>query len=68
MNSGPDRPMHLSDTWTPVPSEKLNDMGSDLVRDALTRRCEICHAPPGELCRKPIFQRLVHLHRVRVES
>lgn len=68
VSSGPDRSMQLADSWTPVPSPKLSDPDSELVRDALTRRCEICKAPPGEPCTELIFGRLVHLHRVLVAS
>lgn len=32
-------------------SDELNDRDSATVQDALTRRCEVCKAKPGEDCR-----------------
>jgi uncharacterized membrane protein len=49
-------------------SQRLNDPDSDLVRDALTRKCVLCHATPDTRCTspingKPMPDRIVHLAR-----
>lgn len=47
-------------------SPDLTDPDSPTVLDALTRPCDICHTPPGQLCRNtiqpghPLPGRLVH--------
>jgi hypothetical protein len=48
----------------------LTDPGSPAVLDALTRRCEICHAKPDVLCHNTVQpsvalpgRRLVHIAR-----
>jgi hypothetical protein len=49
--------------------ERLNDPDSPLVRDALTRKCRICKAKPGDDCKAmpirygPLKGRLVHHER-----
>lgn len=58
----------------PNPYIQLTDRDSAIVRDALTRRCEICKAKPGDDCidtlavgpagyMKPLRGRLVHYAR-----
>lgn len=49
-------------------TQRLNDPNSGLVRDALTRRCVLCHAPPDARCTSPIdgtplADRIIHLAR-----
>lgn len=49
--------------------DQLNDPDSPLVRDALTRKCGICRARPGDYCTGmpihagPLKGRLVHHER-----
>lgn len=51
---------------------QLGDRTSPVVRDALTRGCEICGAAPGDDCTNkmvngvPLQGRVVHYERVRV--
>lgn len=51
---------------------QLGNRNSPVVRDALTRDCEICGATVGDDCTNmpidngPLKGRLVHLERVRV--
>lgn len=52
-----------------VTADWLQDRTDPRVQDALTRRCGICHQPPGEDCRHPWettepLDRVVHLARV----
>lgn len=35
-------------------AEQLSDPHSDVVTEALTRRCDLCSAKPGVLCTNPI--------------
>lgn len=46
-------------------SDDLADPESDIVHQALTRRCKLCHQPPGTRCISPIngqplADRIVH--------
>lgn len=49
--------------------EQLGDRNSTIVRDALTRKCILCNAPPDNECTNlpinsfPLSGRLVHLAR-----
>jgi hypothetical protein len=49
--------------------EELNDRGSATVQAALTRKCEVCRAKPGEDCtnmpinHSPLQLRIVHYAR-----
>ena len=51
-------------------TEQLTDPGSEIVLEALTRRCDQCLAPKGQLCVKrggftaDLTGRLVHLGRL----
>lgn len=50
-------------------ADQLNDPDSPLVRDAKSRRCDQCHAKPGQPCtprggfRDDLKGRLIHLGR-----
>lgn len=46
-------------------SDDLTNPESDIVRQALTRRCKLCHQPAGIRCTspingKPLTDRIVH--------
>lgn len=49
--------------------ERMNDPSSDIVREALTRTCDICKAGIGQLCHnvitpgQPIPGRIIHIGR-----
>jgi hypothetical protein len=49
---------------------ELLDPRSEIVREALTRKCDQCHAPAGELCvkrggfRSDLKARLIHIGRM----
>ena len=51
-------------------TRQITDPDSEMVQEALTRRCHICRAPIGTLCANPIRPgsplpgRLIHLHRM----
>jgi hypothetical protein len=53
----------------PNPFTELANRDSPAVQDALTRRCEVCKAKPGDECNntiagiKPLAGRLVHYAR-----
>ena len=48
---------------TVVGLEWLSDPADARTVEALGRRCDVCAAPPGELCRPPIGARLIHHSR-----
>lgn len=52
-------------------ADDLNNTGSAVVADALTRRCDLCHAPKGALCTKrgnirhDLAGRIIHFGRMQ---
>jgi len=47
-------------TWLARP---LDNPDSQEVKDAMTRECPVCKAPPDEGCRQPIYAGVVHRER-----
>lgn len=51
-------------------TQQITTPDSPLVQEALTRRCEQCRAPKGELCTKrggihqDLLGRLIHIGRI----
>lgn len=52
-------------------TEQLTDPDSAIVREALTRRCDQCRAPAGELCLRrggiqhDLLGRVIHIGRMQ---